>query len=108
MTLIRPFEDGAGRDECLAVAEELFRDAGLALADLINRMKRQDDGAARGSKSALSEVMAAYQLAMKERNRVAEERRKSGGLARDFAIDFDAARDEIGRRLACLRDAGGG
>ena len=26
----------------------------------------------------------------------------------NYALDFDAARSEIGRRLACLRDAGGG
>ncbi len=105
MTLITPFGDGP-TDECLVVAEELFKEAGLALAQLTKKIRRHELEAARGAKAALSEVLGAYQLAMKERNRVADERRKGSGIVGDYAIDFDAARDEIGRRLACLRDAG--
>ncbi len=104
MALITPFEDDP-KDECLVVAEELFKEAGLALADLTKKIRRHELDAGRAAKAALTEVLAAYQLAMKERNRVAEDRRKGSGIAGDYAIDFDAARDEIGRRLACLRDA---
>jgi len=107
MALISTFGDGPP-DECLAVAEELFKEAGLALAELTKKIRRHELDAARGAKSALTEVLAAYQLAMKERNRVADERRKDSGIVGDYAVDFDAARDEIGRRLACLRAAGDG
>ena len=107
MTLIKPFENDPA-DACLAVAEELFMDAGLALAQLTKKIKRHELEPARSAKAALSEVLAAYQLAMKERNRVADERRKSSGIDGSYAIDFDAARDEIRRRMACLRAAGDG
>ncbi len=107
MALITPFED-AEPDECLAVAEELFREAGLALAELTKKIRKHELDDARKAKAALSEVVSAYQIAMKERNRVAEDRRKGRGIAGEYAIDFDAARDEIGRRLACLRAAGDG
>ena len=107
MALITPFND-AEPDECLAVAEELFKDAGLALAELTKKIKRHEVDAGRAAKAALSEVMTGYQMAMKERNRVAEDRRKGSGIVGDYAVDFDTARDEIGRRLACLRAAGDG
>jgi hypothetical protein len=49
----------------------------------------------------------ALQMVMDERTRVEKLRKNVAGVVRDYAIDFDAARDEIGRRLACLREAGG-
>lgn len=107
MVLITPF-DAVAPDVCLEVAEELFMEAGLALAELTKKIRRHELDDARKAKAALSEVIAAYQIAMKERNRVAEDRRKGSGVVGDYAIDFDAARDEIGRRLACLREAGDG
>lgn len=43
-------------------------------------------------------------IALKERERLESERAKRDGIAGDrpYALDFDAARHEIGRRLACL------
>jgi hypothetical protein len=47
-------------------------------------------------------------MVMDERARVEKLRKQIAGVVGDHALDFDAARTEIGRRLACLRDAGGG
>lgn len=50
----------------------------------------------------------AVQLLMAERNKVDKLRREIAGGVAEGCLDLDAARDEIGRRLACLRRAGGG
>ena len=49
----------------------------------------------------------AVQLLMAERNKVDKLRREIAGGVAEGCLDLDAARDEIGRRLACLRRAGG-
>ncbi len=45
---------------------------------------------------------------MAERNRVDKLRKDIAGGVGGGCLDLDAARDEIGRRLACLRHAAGG
>ncbi len=50
----------------------------------------------------------ALQSALDERAKVEKLRRHDAGVVNDYALDFDAARDEIGRRLARLRATGGG
>ena len=55
----------------------------------------------------LKELKQALQTANQERERLESERKKQAGIVGEYAIDFDAARLEIGRRLACLRTAGG-
>jgi hypothetical protein len=108
MTLKRPMIEGGYLDESLAVAEELYMEAGLILGRLIHASKQDDPEAAPKLKGAIAEMSAGYKLAVQERNRVAEERRRQSGVVGDYAVDFDAARVEIGRRLACLRAAGDG
>ncbi|MBU2958624.1 permease [Paracoccus sp. 1_MG-2023] len=53
-------------------------------------------------------VREAVQLLMAERNKVEKLRKDIAGGVGGGSLDLDAARDEIGRRLACLRRAGGG
>ena len=108
MTLIKPFDDDDVGDESLLLAEKLLEEAGIILGQLLSKARREDDGAVGKVKTAVAELSAGWQLAVKERNRVADERRKAAGVVGTYAIDFDAARAEIGRRLACLRDASGG
>jgi len=106
MTLIKPFGDDGATDECLAVAEELLQEAGLALAEFTRKIRRREPVTGRDAKPVIGELAAATRLVMTERNRVADERRKDRGVVHDFAIDFEAARAEIGSRLARLREAG--
>ncbi len=54
------------------------------------------------------ELTRVLQIVLTERAKVDALRKKQEGIVHDFALDFDAARDEIGRRLACLRGAGSG
>ncbi|MBK4217839.1 permease [Paracoccus caeni] len=57
---------------------------------------------------AARDVRDAISLLFEERNRVEKLRREIAGGVGGGALDLDAARDEIGRRLACLRRAAGG
>lgn len=53
-------------------------------------------------------VRDAISLLMQERNKVDKLRKDIAGGLGGGSLDLDAARDEIGRRLACLRRAGSG
>ncbi len=105
MTLIKTFDDDDRHDQDLAAAEDLWKEAGRIFAHWIKKAQ-QDEDALNGVKHAASEYVSSHKLVVTERSRVADERRKQTGANGNYAIDFDAARDEIGRRLACLRDAG--
>lgn len=107
MTLIKPLDDNQVADESLAVAEQLFEEAGVILGRLLSRTRQDDEDAAKQVKTAVAELSRGWQMAVMERNRVADERKKSAGIVGTYALDFDAARAEIRRRLACLRQAGG-
>lgn len=103
MTLMMPTEFGQNVDENLAVAEELFQEAGAVLGQKLLQFK-QDDYEAKGLKTAMNELSVAWQIASKERSRVVEERKKEQGIVGSYAIDIGRARAEIGRRLARLRN----
>ena len=57
---------------------------------------------------SLKDLRMAFQLAVEERAKLAKFDKEKAGVVYDYALDFDAARAEIGRRLARLRDAGDG
>ena len=55
------------------------------------------------------DLRAGAQLMIEERNRLDKLRKDAAaGVGAAGQLDLAAARDEIGRRLACLRRAGGG
>ena len=103
MTLIKPITDDLATEECLDVAQFLFDEAVLGMNGLSKRIRAEEVVPEKDAKIVATELNAATQMLMKERDRVAELRRKSAGIVGDYAIDFDAARVEIGRRLACLK-----
>lgn len=94
--------------DLLAATEELYREAA---EDLVRARRKLTEGRAEEVKAAVQAVKdlkAALQLVMDERARIEKLRRTAGGIVHDYALDFDAARAEIGRRLARLRSAGRG
>ena len=107
MTLFRTFDDDGRFDADLKAAEDLWREAGQVLNQL-TKQAMTDDAAAGAMKGAVAEYSRGYNTAVTERSRVANDRRRETGANGSYAIDFDAARAEIGRRLACLRAAGDG
>ena len=102
-----PEEEGLLSALSLEATEELFHGAVADLTAALKEIRQGDVSEAKAARQAVRELRAALSTAMEERNRVEKLRRDAAGVVRDHALDFDAARTEIGRRLACLRDAGG-
>lgn len=96
----------AGQD-LLAEAEELFRTSAELLAARLRALREGRVEGLKETAQATRDLRAALQLALEERTRLEKLRRQDdgGGTA---ALDLAAARDEIGRRLACLRGAADG
>ena len=99
--------------EAIAVAEGLFwsyvKDLKRHEAALEARQSGAVDPAElKDAMQTAKVVREAVGLLMVERNRVDKLRKDIAGEVGGGSLDLDAARDEIGRRLACLRRAGGG
>ena len=95
--------------EAIDVAGEMFREVAEDLHRL--RMALRQGGGAEDVKDTarlVRDLRAATQLVLEERNRVDKLRKDVAGDVGAGRLDLAAARDEIGRRLACLRRAGGG
>lgn len=104
------FSVGDDAPALLAAAELYLTDAtdDLAGAILALRQNAALDGQAKAAMLAVRDFKQAFFALMEERNRVEKLRKQVTGAVGAGGLDLDAARDEIGRRLACLRDAGGG
>ena len=94
--------------DLLAATEELYTDAAQ---DLIRVMALIKSGAFENVKlanAAVRDLKAAFYLVMEERAKVDKFRKQVTGDVGAGPLDMGAARDEIGRRLARLRDAATG
>lgn len=107
MTLISPLGSDQAAQEVLADAEEHYRRTIRALSQIIDDVSAGQMARAKELKGALGDLGKATQTAFDERARVEKRIRSEAGIINDYALDLDSARDEIGRRLACLRDAAG-
>lgn len=99
-------------DEAIAVAEGLFwayvKDLEVHQRELSARERGEVDPARlKKAVEAAKTVREAVHLLMVERNKVDKLRKDIAGGVGGGSLDLDAARDEIGRRLACLRRARG-
>ncbi|WP_197474202.1 hypothetical protein [Rhodobacter xanthinilyticus] len=94
--------------DLLKETEDLYREVAQELALAMQGVRQGDLTEAKAAMQAVKDLRAAFQMVMDERTRVEKLRRQVAGVVRDYALDFDAARSEIGRRLARLREAGGG
>ncbi len=103
------FSDGeTAPNDLVSETEEYFLDAARQLAQSIREINAGKLGDAKAIQQVLKDLRVAYVHAVDERARVEKLRKQGAGIAYDYALDFDAARAEIGRRLARLRDAGDG
>ncbi len=91
-----------------ALTEDLFREAAEDLAKVIHRVKSGDFAAAKAVPGALGNLRAAFHIVQEERGRFEKRCKQLAGSVGAGALDLHAARDEIGSRLARLRDAGPG
>lgn len=108
MTIRLSDEDAAGSD-ILAVVDGLYRDAATELYRTIDAVRSGQMNEVKSALTAVRELRAAALLVLEERGKVDKLRKQiAGRVGAGGALDFDGARAEIGRRLACLRDAEGG
>ena len=105
MTLITPNGEGEFSEGFLSTTQQSYRHAADALLELIKQVKAGELPAATDAQRVLRDANTLLILALKERERLEERRRKEAGVVRDYALDFGAARDEIGRRMARIRAA---
>jgi hypothetical protein len=94
--------------DLLAETEGLYREAAEELVRVVRGLRAGASPDAKGASQAVKDLRAALQMVMEERTRVEKLRRQVAGAVGAGTLDLDAARDEIGRRLARLRDAGPG
>lgn len=92
----------------LSEAMELYRAAAEVFALSIQEARTGGAKAGKETQAYAKEFRAALQTVLSERATIDRLRKQEFGQSGARKLDFAAARDEIGRRLACLRDAGGG
>jgi hypothetical protein len=107
------FRDGdAPPVDVLAATEEYLREAAEELVRTVNAVRAGKIGEVKAAQQSVRDLKTLFQMVMDERTRVDKLRKQVAGVldgaGHGHAFDFGAARDEIGRRLACLRDAGEG
>lgn len=89
-----------------AETEALYRETAEELIRVVNAIRAGEFQAIGAAKGAVRDLRAVFQLVMDERNKVEKLRKQVAGAIGSGTLDLSAARDEIGRRLARLRDAG--
>ena len=90
------------------VAGDIFREVAEELHKLRIGIRRGEVEQADKTGKAVRDLRVATALVLEERTRVDKLRKDIAGDVGPGTLDLDAARDEIGRRLACLRRTGGG
>ena len=108
--MMHSFTGGSATEaDVLAVVESLFRDAAMELYRTITAVRAGEFSEVKSAQAAIRDLRATALQVLEERGKVDKLRKQiAGEVGVGGALDFDGARVEIGRRLACLRDAGGG
>ena len=94
--------------DLLEETEELYREIAGELAAAMRGVRQGEVKDAKAAAQAVKDLRSAFQMVMDERSRVEKLRRQVAGVVHASELDLGAARLEIGRRLARLRDAAGG
>lgn len=101
-------EGEGAADDFLPRVEALYRDTAEDLFRALDDLKRGKTEVLKPLVGQVRDLRGVIQLVLEERTKVAKLRKQDDGVVYHYALDFEAARAEIGRRLACLRDAGPG
>lgn len=94
--------------DMLTEVENLYRTTAEELIVAVNAIKQGQFQEVKTTSQSVRDLKAAYFLVMEERGKVEKLRKTFAGSVGTGSLDLHAARDEIGRRLARLRDAAAG
>jgi hypothetical protein len=101
-------DGSAPTDDVLAVTEGLYREAAVELYRTITAIRTGEFTEVKAAQAAIRDLRATALHVLDERGKVDKLRKQiAGQIGAGGELDFDGARAEIGRRLACLRDADG-
>ena len=100
--------DEAAELDVLAIADGLFRSYAADLTRLRAQIQAGETDELKESGKLVRALRDATHLVLEERGKVDKLRKDAAGQVGAGALDLVAARDEVGRRLACLRRASGG
>ncbi|MGL4237503.1 hypothetical protein [Tabrizicola sp.] len=102
-------EDDVTPEDLLGVAEDLYGLAAMELKRTIAAIRAGEFTEIKAAQTAIRDLRATTQQALQERGNVDKLRKQiAGHVGAGGTLDLEDARAEIGRRLACLRNAGGG
>lgn len=96
-------EGGAPTSDRLAVADYMLDNISKMLVERMKQIEAGEQIKATEASALTSELRKWAWVAIDERDRIAKRKRELDGEADGAVIDFDAARTQIGRRLARLR-----
>ena len=108
MTEMTSIEQDGSPGRMITVTQEHLQRSVDDLNGIIKAIKAGDISRTKDVTAIITLLGKALQSALDERTRVEKLRKTEAGVVNDYALDFDAARDEIGRRLARLRATGSG
>ena len=93
--------------ETIDIASGVFRDAAQDMERLRRSLRAGELDGVKDAPGMARSLRNATQQMLEERNKVDKLRKEIAGSVGGGELDLAAARDEIGRRLACLRRAAG-
>lgn len=101
--------DVPAQADLLGVTERLYEAAVIELERTMTALRAGEFNEVKAAQTAIRELRATALAVLQERGKVDQLRKQiAGHVGAGGALDLDEARAEIGRRLACLRNAGGG
>lgn len=103
----KPLESDADANEYLRIADGLFNRVVKELERQLQASETGDGNGECGLAKTSTELRKAMQTVFDERKRVEQSGKTAQQGGGGASLNLTEARDEIGRRLACLRDARG-
>ena len=101
--------DAPTPEDLLGATERLYEDAFIELERTMTAIKAGEFNEVKAAQEAIRGLRAMAVAVLQERGKVDQLRKQiAGHVGAGGALDLESARAEIGRRLACLRNAGGG
>lgn len=105
---VRFMGDGPSADEILRATEKIYGITMMELERTIDALSAGEFNEVKAAQTAIRDLRATALVVLQERGKVDQLRKQiAGHVGAGGALDLDEARAEIGRRLACLRSAGG-
>jgi hypothetical protein len=100
--------DAPTPEDLLGATERFYELTVMELHRTINAISAGEFNEVKAAQTAIRDLRATAHAVLQERGKVDQLRKQiAGHVGAGGALDLDEARAEIGRRLACLRNAGG-